>query len=171
MTTWSWVNKDYRLTMEITLSNDSGYYKKYTHTKKFKKNNNNQVTVFSRSWRDEICGAYDVSVSIKLYDKCKQIEDSRYRKMPLNCSCYECDSAGDCGDGNPCNGVENCVNHQCVAGTPLDCDDGNTCTSDYCDPITGCYYSDTISGCNDGDACTENDRCSQWKLRGRSHRL
>ncbi len=40
---------------------------------------------------------------------------------------------------------------QCAAG-PAFCDDGNPCTEDRCDPLTGCY-SEPV-GCADEDPCT-----------------
>jgi len=92
-----------------------------------------------------------------------------------------------CNDGNACNGVETCTaeNNQAVCGdgTPVacdagtvctepdgtcvdpcadvDCDDANPCTTDACvvadDGTTSC--SNVDEGCDDGDACTENDAC------------
>jgi len=42
----------------------------------------------------------------------------------------------------------------------LDCDDGNPCTADRCDPGVGCVHTPTTgSACDDGDACTAGDRC------------
>src|SRR6185369_243827 len=38
-----------------------------------------------------------------------------------------CASTADCDDGNPCNGLEACVNGACTTGTPVVCDDGNPC--------------------------------------------
>jgi len=43
-----------------------------------------------------------------------------------------------CNDGNVCNGVESCSGGFCMRGTPLGCDDGDPCTDDGCDPVTGC---------------------------------
>lgn len=43
----------------------------------------------------------------------------------------------------------------------LDCDDGNPCTDDYCDPELGCVYTFNTVSCDDGDACTTGDTCSQ----------
>ena len=37
-----------------------------------------------------------------------------------------------------------------------DCDDGNACTTDSCDPLTGCIHA--AVDCNDNDACTA-DTC------------
>ena len=53
-----------------------------------------------------------------------------------------------CGDGDACNGEEVCTSGVC-AGTPLDCDDGNTCTVDACDAANGCTHTDAA----DGTAC------------------
>ena len=38
------------------------------------------------------------------------------------------------------------------------CDDGNVCTADRCDPALGCVYEDTSDMCDDGVACT-HDAC------------
>jgi hypothetical protein len=71
-----------------------------------------------------------------------------------------CESDSACNDGLVCNGVEACVNQVCVAGTPLNCDDGNVCTSDACDDVTGCSHANNTDPCaDDGDECT-NDVCS-----------
>ena len=43
-----------------------------------------------------------------------------------------------CADGTVCNGTEVCGNGTCNPGTPLNCDDGNVCTADSCNPTTGC---------------------------------
>jgi hypothetical protein len=71
-----------------------------------------------------------------------------------------------CGDGNFCNGAETCQAGSCAAGTPVNCDDGNACTTDGCDPILGQCTHLSLPGCCtanadcvDLDACTINERC------------
>ena len=71
-----------------------------------------------------------------------------------------------CGDGNFCNGAETCQAGSCAAGTPVNCDDANPCTTDGCDPILGqCMHLSrsgcctTNADCADVDACTINERC------------
>jgi hypothetical protein len=59
----------------------------------------------------------------------------------------------DCSDGDVCNGHEQCQNGQCVAGTPLVCQDGKTCTTDSCDPILGCEFTLQEGFCIIEDAC------------------
>ncbi len=51
-----------------------------------------------------------------------------------------------------------CVAGQCVGGTGDDnCDDGNPCTDDSCDPQLGCVYTpNNGNACDDGNACTDN---------------
>jgi hypothetical protein len=66
-----------------------------------------------------------------------------------------------CDDGNICNGIEICDGTgQCLAGEPLDCDDGDPCTVDACDPVLGCVHTE-IAGCCRADAdCDDNDACT-----------
>jgi hypothetical protein len=64
----------------------------------------------------------------------------------------ECQINEDCDDENVCNGEESCVANECVDGAPLTCDDGNACTLNSCDPVSGCEYPP--DSCDDADACT-----------------
>ncbi|HLK10052.1 MAG TPA: hypothetical protein VKW76_01600 [Candidatus Binatia bacterium] len=126
------------------------------------------------------------------------------------CNATFCTRDADCGTGDPCNPVS-CQNHTCVAGappcgtdlcnpqvctatsattftctagTPLNCDDGNACTQDSCDPTQGCIHTDLCAAqttdpcspvvctdpttgtcgpgtpptCDDGNPCTD-DSC------------
>jgi hypothetical protein len=56
-----------------------------------------------------------------------------------------------CPDGDLCNGNEICEGFVCASRPPPDCDDGDTCTADSCDPVAGCI-NDPIVG--DGWGCT-----------------
>ena len=42
---------------------------------------------------------------------------------------------------------------------PRNCDDGKMCTTDSCDPATGCVNANNTLECDDGDACTAGDAC------------
>src|SRR5262249_42687107 len=53
----------------------------------------------------------------------------------------QCLSDASCGDGNICNGVETCRAGVCTAGTPRDCNDGDPCTVDTCEPKSGCQHT------------------------------
>ncbi|MFQ5463845.1 MAG: hypothetical protein ACE5E5_14615, partial [Phycisphaerae bacterium] len=48
----------------------------------------------------------------------------------------------------------------CVGGAPPNCDDGNVCTNDSCNPAVGCVNMNNVVACDDGSACTTNDTCS-----------
>ena len=75
----------------------------------------------------------------------------------------ECTTDLECDDGQVCNGVETCDTLEgfCLSGSPIVCNDGNPCTSDYCvEPAGTCdaYLSPdsetavgTDSLCNTGD--------------------
>jgi hypothetical protein len=71
-------------------------------------------------------------------------------------------SAVDCDDGvacttDTCDPTTGCDNAQVDAA----CGDGNVCTVDTCDTVTGCDNDGTgvIDTCNDGNACTTGDVC------------
>lgn len=46
------------------------------------------------------------------------------------------------------------------------CDDKNPCTDDKCEPKTGCTYTNNSSPCEDGDACTTDDKCTKGSCAG-----
>jgi hypothetical protein len=70
-----------------------------------------------------------------------------------------CAGAGDCDDGNVCNGTEVCVNSVCRPGTPLECSDGDPCNGlETCIPDTGACQPGPP--CNDGDPCNGVETCS-----------
>jgi hypothetical protein len=96
---------------------------------------------------------------------------------------------------DPCVAGAQCVAGQCVGGTPLACDDGIPCTVDLCAPGVGCIHApddgqcasadpcrpgrcnpnqgcvaQAVSGpaCDDADACTTADRCTNGTCRGKA---
>jgi len=46
-----------------------------------------------------------------------------------------------CNDGNACTTGDLCGNGACLAGAPTNCDDGDPCTLDGCDTVTGCTHT------------------------------
>ncbi len=65
-----------------------------------------------------------------------------------------------CDDGDACTAIDTCAGGQCVGGRARDCDDGNPCTDDSCDPASGCINIPNSLACDDGNACTTNDLCA-----------
>ena len=72
---------------------------------------------------------------------------------------------GGCDDGDVCSLADHCEGDVCV-GSAIDCDDGNPCTGDSCNPTGGCIYTFNVSSCDDGDACTVQDACQQGDCVG-----
>jgi len=69
----------------------------------------------------------------------------------------QCQTDADCSDSDPCNGVERCNSGSCGAGTSVDCSDpAGACTSDVCVAQSATTYvcSNPPVSCDDGDACT-----------------
>jgi hypothetical protein len=91
------------------------------------------------------------------------------------CAQTQCDvSSGKCAKINQKNGVlcnadndlctkgDTCIDGFCKAGIAPDCNDKNPCTTDACDPKSGCTHAFNSDPCNaDGDACTVGDMCGQ----------
>jgi hypothetical protein len=65
---------------------------------------------------------------------------------------------GSCDDGDLCNGPDVCAAGVCVSDAPLDCDDANVCTLDFCDPDGGCFHTEATGSCTDG--CSTGAMCS-----------
>jgi len=83
--------------------------------------------------------------------------------------CIHVNNHAPCDDGNACTVGEMCNDGQCGGGEPLYCDDGNECTDDSCDPARGCVYSNNSNSCDDGQACSTNDRCVDGVCKGDSN--
>jgi|GEM_PF-3283829 len=82
----------------------------------------------------------------------------------FTCAC----NTGFTGDGSTCTGcVAPAFGDDCAETCdPTDCDDGNPCTDDVCDPVQGCVNTNNTASCDDGDNCTENDVCSGGSCAG-----
>src|SRR5262245_55616862 len=78
----------------------------------------------------------------------------------LPASGQACTSDDECADSSLCTVNEHCDNGACVSD-PLNCDDGNPCTQDSCDPATGCQHDDQPDGssCSDGNPCNGEETC------------
>ena len=68
-------------------------------------------------------------------------------------------SGAPCEDGDACSEADGCLDGTCQ-GKTTNCDDGNACTNDSCDKVTGCAHKANTSPCSDGDACTQSDSCA-----------
>ena len=73
-------------------------------------------------------------------------------------------SSGICDDGDRCTINDVCNGGTCK-GSPKNCNDGNACTSDHCDPdgplggtntYGSCYHNDISWTCTDSKFCTKN---------------
>ncbi|MCB9620886.1 MAG: putative metal-binding motif-containing protein [Sandaracinus sp.] len=74
---------------------------------------------------------------------------------------WTCADDFECGDANVCNGTERCAlaSHTCVAGSALDCDDRDNCTTDSCDAELGCRNV-LLDGDSDGFAPARLGTCA-----------
>lgn len=84
----------------------------------------------------------------------------------MGCVPLRCTEDAECDDGSACTGEERCDpaaspdESGCVAGTPMACDDGFSCTTDVCaDAAGGCVFMPNDAACGDAVECT-SDRCA-----------
>jgi len=71
-----------------------------------------------------------------------------------------------CNDGDACTMGDACKFGNCLPQADLNCDDGNLCTDDGCEPLEGCTYTQNQAPCDDMNACTEGDKCSNGWCAG-----
>ncbi len=78
-----------------------------------------------------------------------------------NCVTGFWNEGGQCSDGDNCTTGDTCIGGFCT-GVPQNCNDNNPCTLDTCDQVLGCVQSvpQTFITCDDKNACTANDTCS-----------
>lgn len=74
--------------------------------------------------------------------------------------CMFTNNTGSCNDGNACTSGDSCLDGECVPGPGLPCDDMNSCTTDSCDPATGCVFTpEDGASCDLGLMCTTASVC------------
>jgi len=72
-----------------------------------------------------------------------------------------------CTDYSPCTLGDWCKKGSCIPGLPVQCDDGNLCTLDFCDPDDGkCRFEPNGLPCDDGSSCSTQDHCSNGTCTG-----
>ncbi|HEX4826173.1 MAG TPA: hypothetical protein VFV19_17875 [Candidatus Polarisedimenticolaceae bacterium] len=80
--------------------------------------------------------------------------------------CVFTNNTAPCNDGNACTTGDTCGGGTCHGGPAPNCDDGNPCTDDSCNPVTGCVHTNNTAPCNDGNACTTGDTCGGGTCHG-----
>ncbi len=86
----------------------------------------------------------------------------------LSKGCTATANAAPCSDGNACTSGDVCSGGACSGVKPAVCDDGKTCTVDWCDPSKGCQTLAIPGTCDDGSACTNADTCTAGSCAGKA---
>ena len=80
--------------------------------------------------------------------------------------CSYSQNTASCDDGDPCTLEDSCEQGDCYGVENL-CNDDDPCTTGECDEETGdCSFEFNTGFCDDGDACTGNDICSDGACSG-----
>jgi len=119
---------------------------------------------------DEICDEEDNDCDglVDEGDVCEPIDcddDNLCTDDSYNTQSHSCDYVGNtdpCDDGVACTVNDMCDGTgNCAGGATIVCDDDNPCTTDFCNPTSGCEVEvNTSNACSDGDECTINDQCT-----------
>ena len=136
---------------------------------------------------NEDCAPLDGTVSQNAVEQCDNIDNNCNGETDDNlcddgepCTEDSCNADGSCAH-QPLNGIscadgeglctvnDVCLNGVCT-GNPVNCDDGNVCTQDICNPGNGecTNLTPTLNGepCDDGSECTVNDECNNGICNG-----
>ena len=73
-----------------------------------------------------------------------------------------------CIDDGACTLAAACLGGVCTVTRTRSCDDGNACTNDVCNDVSGCASTPVANGgaCNDGNPCTTSDVCQAGTCAG-----
>ncbi len=74
----------------------------------------------------------------------------------------ECEYAyttSPCNDNDLCTAKDRCDEGTCIGKNPMDCNDDDPCTIDFCEPWGGCKHQPHAEQCDDGDPCTLPGAC------------
>ncbi|MCB9737641.1 MAG: hypothetical protein H6747_00060 [Deltaproteobacteria bacterium] len=119
------------------------------------------------------CTTGDTCVTGKCTGKAKACDDSNPCTNdacdPVSGECKSTQFDGPCDDGNKCTSNDVCAAGKCE-GKLSNCNDNNPCTDDTCDTIIGCKNTPKFGGtpCDDGLACTTNDKCDGGQCVGKN---
>jgi thrombospondin type 3 repeat protein/uncharacterized protein DUF11/slime mold repeat-containing protein len=80
--------------------------------------------------------------------------------------CVNAPNTVPCDDLNACTVGDTCGGGSCQPGGALNVDDGNPCTTDSCDPLTGAVHTNNTDPCDDGIPCTAGDTCGDGVCTG-----
>ncbi len=119
------------------------------------------------------CTLSDTCQSGACVGKAKTCDDSK------PCSIDTCDKTSGClhdfattegtacDDGNACTLGDTCNNGACSSGALITCGDGNQCTDDLCDKVSGiCKYTLNTKPCKPASACVDQAKCEQGVCKG-----
>ncbi|MEX1362135.1 MAG: hypothetical protein AB1Z98_03370 [Nannocystaceae bacterium] len=70
-----------------------------------------------------------------------------------------------CDDDDMCTELDTCNMGVC-SGPQIDCEDGDPCTTNFCQDGVGCSFQYNTEPCEDGDACTQTEVCTAGACGG-----
>jgi len=99
-----------------------------------------------------LCGGSPMVCNTPPAPDCSSATDRQVYNAAGTCNAGVCGyaaTAAPCTDNNQCTTGDRCQSGMCVTSGALACNDGNSCSTDSCDPIQGC-----VATPSSGNACT-----------------
>ena len=104
---------------------------------------------------------------------CDDLEACTLDSCEADKGCVHLPLDATCVDGDGCTAEDVCKDGKCVGGKPFNCDDGNVCTDDSCEPIGkdemhNCKHLPNQATCTDDNVCTLDDECVGMSCKSKS---
>lgn len=124
------------------------------------------VCTEGETWQNSVCSGGE-----PVQNCCYQDADC---PVDMICAVWQCeldlpDDGTPCDDGNPCTTGECWHDGECSNGKSVVCEgDDNVCTTELCDPASGCVHIANAIACDDGDELTSDDQCENGMCVGQA---
>ena len=119
--------------------------------------NDGDACTVADSCQNGTCTGIPVTCNAPPASECTSSTSLRVYNSTGSCSQGACSygsSTVTCNDYNACTVNDHCSGGACQTGAMRNCDDGNPCTVDSCDPAVGCRHEPVTGGaCNRGGDC------------------
>lgn len=97
--------------------------------------------------------------SPKGFKTCDDGNDCTTDLCDLAAGCTAVDNKLPCDDSSVCTLGDKCSGGACLSGAPVNCNDGNPCTADFCDALAGCQQPPAPDGIKCGQGECEAGGC------------
>ena len=106
------------------------------------------------------------------WSTCDELQDVPCQRKvcvpPDGCTLIDDDDGAPCDDLDACTLGDTCLAGSCAGPVPTPCRDDDPCTTDGCDPSSGCTFQPIAENgaCDDLNPCTSGEKCKSGLCKG-----